>query len=361
MTTIIEDRETSTATSAPWKDVYMRKALDDQGAVPYKGSWLASPDIVPAGPEVIPHHEKVLTDTFDKDIGKPTRFDVPNYFYVRGKNLFTGPRTASIELYYCPMQLFLFPSLWKRGQLKTSSGKLQVAASANAVNGIVVGAEPFTLVPEASPRHHCLISRVMTPGNPNPLPTDEQVGTPELLGKYICDHPDYAWRNVVTVDGAAPLFTEDFSIEIPGTQGVHEVLLGLSFKNLNAGSRLSFSAGTPIPSGPDQGKTLSLVETAVSQSDGSVGTAILWIPSGYKTNVKYSYWPKERVPTKKGWRVEFYAIAVVATSSELYSQAVPLREFDELGGNVSPELLIDEDGNPRRGIKAGSCAMVGAT
>ena len=53
-----------------------------------------------------------------------------------------------------------------------------------------------------------------------------------------------------------------------------------SLKDLTPGSQVAFSAGTPVPSGPDQGSLIQLVQTPVTQSNGSLGTASLTILAG---------------------------------------------------------------------------------
>lgn len=343
--------------SSQWADVYMRKGLDDNGTVPYPGtSWTWSPDIVPNGTTVMANAPAVLAANYGTDPGLPTVPDQPNFYYVRAKNLFGGQRTATFELYYCPANLFLLPSLWSGNQLSTSSGALQVTGSAANNGDVLVATEPFAFNPPDSTQHHCLVSRLTTPGDPNPMPAD--FATLDALGTFILNHPDFAWRNVVTVDGDIPTFTHTFAIDTTVVATGGTFMLGISYKNLTVGSKVSFSAGTPIPSGPDQGSVIQLVETPVSQSSGSIGTTFLTIPAGYHTNVSYSYFAQ--TPILGSWSVEFFALLVTSPTSALHAQARPLSHFAaDLGTDHPLFSLSDASGAQMRAVKVGSCATRG--
>lgn len=341
-----------------WTDLYVRKALDDNGSVPYTGgTWTNSPDIIPYGTAVVGNPATTFGGAnYGTDQGRPTAFEQQNYFYLRAKNLFNGAETGTFYLYYCPQNLFLFPSLWNQNQLSTSSGKQSVDVSAAKLNDVVVVSEPFTYVPTSN-IHSCLIGRLVTPRNPNPLPQDGDFPNMSDLATFIVNHPNMAWRNVVLVDGNIPTFTNTFLIDTtparPGTTA--QYLIGVSYNNLTVGSQLAFSAGTPIPSGPDQGKVIQLTTTAVSQSNGSLGTSYLTIPAGYKTNVSFSYWAQQ--PIQKGWTVRFYAIQIVQATHAVAAYARPIHELD-IGIERSHPLLALGDGM-QMGIRVGDVAVIG--
>jgi hypothetical protein len=345
--------------STQWTDLMLRKALDDTGVVPYPGGcWTQSPDIIPYGTSVVgdPQATFGTPEAYAQDQGRGTVFEQPNYFYMRAKNLLDGAETGSLYLYYCPQNLFLFPSLWNKNQLSTSSGKTSVDVRAAAAGDIVVTPEPFTYVP-TNQIHSCLIGRVVTPNNPNPLPQDGDFPTMADLATYIVNHPDMAWRNVVLVDATVPTTTDTFQIDTSfmqeGTSA--EFLIGISFNNLTVGSQLAFSAGTPIPSGPDKGKIIYLTQTAVSQPDGSLGTSYLTIPAGYKTNVSFSYWANP--PVQRGWSVRFYAIQIVGEDHPAAKFAAPIHELG-VGIERSHPLLKLSNGMSK-GIRVGDVSLIG--
>ncbi len=329
-----------------YNDVYMRDHLGDTGQIPASGAWTCSPDIIPNGTALIQNPVNTLTETYNSDIGKPTSLMNQNYFYVRGKNLSPGPQTAKFELYYCPQHLFLFPSFWMENQLSTSDGQKQISASVPAANDIVVPDQPFTNLP-VSQEHHCLIGRVITDKHPNPLPAN--ITDMTALSKYILDNPNMSWRNVVLVQKDIPTFTHYFDLDVGNADC--RILLGIRCNNITVGSSVAFSCGTPIPSGPHQGKYIELVETKVTQPDMFLGQEEFYFPAGYKSNISYSYWAKE--PILEKWDVHFEAIQILDQAHPLYSRA---KCFTELG---YPERQLGADGGLLKGIIAGQCSTCG--
>lgn len=331
---------------ATYDDVYMRDSLSDVGEIPAKGAWTCSPDIIPNGVNLIHDPVNHLKETYGSDLGQPTVLQQQNYFYVRGKNLHDGPRTAKFELYYTPQHLFLFPSLWKDNILETSDSKTQVSASAKVKHDIVVPDQPFTFLPQTS-EHHCLIGRVITDEHPNPIPTN--ITNMTALSKYILDNPNMAWRNVVLVRNNIPTFTHHFDLDV-GDQDCR-VLLGLRCNNISVRSSVAFSCGTPIPSGPDKGKIIELVRTPVTQPNVFLGQEELQFPAGYKSNVSYSYWAI--APIQEGWDVHFEAIQIFDETHSMYARA---KCFTELG---YPEKRMTPDGGLLKGVMVGQCTTSG--
>lgn len=249
--------------------------------------------------------------------------------------------------------------MWVKNQMKTSSGKTAVPLTFAGTNDIAVVGEPFTYTP-ISEEHSCLIAQVVTPNNPNPLPADGTFGTMDQLAQYIVTHPDMGWRNVVLVDAAIPTFINTFSIDTTslaaGTSGTF--LIGMSYTNLTVGSQLAFSAGTPIPSGPDAGKVLALVQTAVTMTSGSLGTSYVTIPAGYQTTVSFSYFASGTV--QPGWSVKFYALMIVPGSNAALAQhATPIHEMGIPGLDQTHPLLALNDGGITKAIKVGDCSLIG--
>ena len=344
---------------AQWTDMFVRKSLTDTGQNPYPGGdWTTSPDIIPYGTTAVGAPATVFGTpaAYGADQGKATVFEQSNYFYGRAKTLAPAAQTGTLYFYYCPQNLFLFPSLWSKNQLSTSSGKTSLPLAAAKTNDIAVTAEPFTYVPTNN-IHSCMIARLETPTNPNPLPNDGDFTTMDDLSKFICAHPNYAWRNIVLVDSGVPTFTNTFQIDTTSLAPANtaQFLIGISFTNLSTGSQLAFSAGTPIPSGPDQGKLIQLAQSAVPQSSGSMGTQILTIPGGYKTNVSFTYWANP--PVQKGWTVKFYAIQIVSAHSALREHAVPIHHM-KIPGLTPEHNLLRLGGDQMTGIMVGSVSLI---
>ncbi|MCD5362742.1 hypothetical protein [Chromobacterium aquaticum] len=352
--------------STKWNDILIRKALNDTGITPYTGgTWTNSPDIIPNGISVEPHPQQAFgAKTYNADVGKPTIFMQQNYFYVRGKNLSSGADSGKIYLYYCPQNLFLFPSLWSKNQLKTSSNQDYVQVVANDVNEVTVTPEPFTFLP-TSEIHSCLITRISTANHPNPLPPDGEISTMAQLASYIASHPNMGWRNVTLVNKGIPTYTDHFTLDTtslrPGTE--YQFLIGLSYKGLTPGSILAFSSGTPIPSGPDKGRIIQLPPTPVDQSDGSLGTSYLTIPAGFKTSVSFTYTAKP--PIQQDWSVQFFAIYVlphIASNSDehtVHDLAIPVHEHGIPGLDIHHPLLRLASNGIVPSIKLGDVSLIG--
>jgi hypothetical protein len=335
-------------TDEKWSnDIFMRDNFNDTGTVPCTdASWTHSPDIIPNGTSLLPDPVTYLKDNWDKDVGKDTVLNQQNYFYVRGKNLFNGERKGTFKVYYCPAHVFLFPSLWQDNQLKTSSGKDSVSATAQKIGGLVIPNEPFTLPPSSSTEHHCMIGQVITDGHLNPIPPAGSIADMNALAKFILDHPNWVWRNITLVEKDIPTFTHYSGIH--SGDKVSQIMFQLICKNITPGSYAAFSCGTPIPSGPDKDRLIKLQKTEIKQPDISLGTIILTIPANFDTTISYSYWAK--TPVQSGWEVSFKAILIVPPGHELYEHphAKLMSEFGMDKG------LKAENGGILKGIPIGS-------
>ncbi|MDP4092934.1 MAG: hypothetical protein Q8920_06190 [Bacillota bacterium] len=329
-----------------WNDVYMRKNFQDTGKIPADGGWTQSPDIIPNGLGVMENPVSTLTGNWNgPDVGKQTVLYQPNYFYVRGKNLAPSGTNAKFELYYCPSHLFLFPSLWKDNQMKTSAGQTYIQAAAEKSGDIMVPNQPFTYIPNDT-EHHCLISRVITEQNPNPLPEDGDIADMNALATYIQNHPNMAWRNVELVQQDIPTFNRTFNVTTGTTQC--QVMIFLECLNVK-GSSVCFSCGTPIPSGPDAGKAITLTKTIVTQDSMSLGTQIFTLPANFSTTITYSYFCNP--PVQKGWQVNFHAVLLINPTDRLFRTSKPLHQFGVDRSLISNGLEY--------GIRLGSIFTVG--
>jgi hypothetical protein len=329
-----------------WNDVYMRKNFQDRGEIPSEGGWACSPDIIPNGIELIADPVDALTKNWNgPDIAKTIVLSQPNYFYVRAKNLSAVGTITKIELYYCPSNLFLYPSLWTNNQLCTNTGQNSVQVNASNAEDIMVPNEPFTFIPSDS-EQICLISRVMTGQHPNPLPQEGVISDMKSLAAYIQNHPNIAWRNVQVFKNDLPVFNRMFHIETGDEAG--QVILFLECKNIK-GSTVSFSSGTPIPCGPDAGKNIALNKTQVTQDFMSLGTQILSLPKNFTTTIVYSYFSNGIVP--EDCEINFHAVLLIDEADNLHANATPLNEF----GIEHPYLT----NSLQRGICIGTIHTIG--
>jgi hypothetical protein len=335
-----------------WDDLYFRHNFDDTGMYPTSGSLSASPDIIPLGSAPVSDPSYLISDgNWGKDYGNSTNASEANYIYLRGQNLSDADVTgAKLYLYYSPASLLLWPSDpldpkkgWAKNPLQTSNGAKSITVSPKA-GARFVTPEGFMWVPQPiSNDHYCLVSRVSTDKNPNPVP---ELGTITDFAVYISEHPDMAWRNVVTINPANPESTTQMNYS-QGTEG-GDVYLIMRCENVPDGSAVSFSSGTP---GPDP--MIYMQKTTVVNTVGSDGvprfslTLLTNIPANWSSNIAYTWYSEGKNPLP-GLKVWFEAIMPTTTDHPvLGSYARPLAEF----GIEAPQI------GPTAGIKLGSQLM----
>lgn len=336
-----------------WTDLYFRHNFDDTGMYPTSGSLSASPDVIPLGNTGVSDPNTLIgDDAWKKDYGNSTNASEPNYIYLRGQNLSSSDTKGKVYLYYSPASLLLWPTDpldptkgWAKNPLRTSGGEQSIAVSA-AAGARFVTSEGFQWIPTPIYNdHYCLIGRVVTEANPNPLPT---VGNLTDFAAYISTHPDMAWRNVVTINPSNPVTTTTVNYS-QGTEA-GDVYIILRCENVPNGSAVSFSSGTP---GPDP--LISMGQTVVQNQVGSDGiprfnlTLLTNIPANWTSNIAYTWYSNGTVPAPN---MKIYLDAIMPTSTE----------HEVLGRFAKPltSLGIPEEHlglGPTTGIRLGSQLM----
>lgn len=207
----------SAAVVAQYHDVYVRKAADDQGALPYAGTTVtASWDIIPFGVQDAGNPPQDFGPAhWDQDFGVALAEGQQNRIYVRAVNAFpkkVGLHTAAqpcapvqlddpprMELYWTRGSVALTVDRWSQNRLQSVSGCGWVDLLAAGGGNDLVGAEPFVWTP-GDLDHYCLVARVVTPYHPNALPAQNDInGTLD----WLRHRPGFAWRNVTIRDLSA--------------------------------------------------------------------------------------------------------------------------------------------------------------
>lgn len=335
-----------------WDDLYFRHNFQDTGIYPTAGTLSASPDIIPLGQSAPSDPQYLIADeNWTRDLGASTNADQANYIYLRGRNLGEAETEGRLYLYYSPASLLLWPTDpvnptkgWATRPLSTSSGEKFQIVKPKAGERFVTR-EGFRWVPaQINNDHYCLIARVSTERNPNPIP---QVGNLTDFAKYISEHPDMAWRNVVTINPSSPTSTNVVNYS-QGSQG-GDVYLILRCDNVPNGSRVEFSSGTP---GPDP---MVYMAGTVQNTDTTQGpryslTLYTNIPANWTSDIAYTWFSENKVPLP-GMKIWLDAIMPVDPEHPVLGRyARPLAEF-----GVAPEAV--PHAGPRTGIKLGSSNM----
>jgi len=188
---------------AMYTDIYLRDWWDDYGNVPYAGQMVyMSPDVIPFGTSQMPNYQQTLVSTWGNNVdqGRPIAATLPNYIYVRGKNLGSSSSAGSVFLYWSKSSLLLVPSTWQSQALTIIGGGGSTPISA-ASGAVAAGATAFYWVPPTitGDYHYCLIARVVTANNPNPLPPPPPVNTSAAFVQWVQGSAAVSWRNLAYV------------------------------------------------------------------------------------------------------------------------------------------------------------------
>jgi len=335
-----------------WDDLYLRHNFQDTGLYPTAGSLSASPDVIPLGQDPVSDPAYMISDeNWNKDYGSSTNASQANYIYMRGRNLGSAEAEGRLYLYYSPGSLLLWPTDpvdpnkgWAKRPLSTSFGENFQIVRPKAGERFVTR-EGFLWVPEPIYNdHYCLVGRVSTERNPNPIP---EVGNLTDFAKYISEHPNMAWRNVVTINPRYPVTTTRVNYSQGADGG--EVYLILRCDNVPDGSRVEFSSGTP---GPDPMIKMSGVvqNTDTTQGPRYSLTLLTDIPENWTSDIAYTWFSENKVPLP-GMKIWLDAVMPVAADHPVLGRYA--RPLTELGVSAT---AIPHAG-PRTGIKLGSSNM----
>jgi len=116
--------------SEQWDDLFMRHTFADTGLYPTSGTLSASPDIIPAGLSPYADPSQLIADTnWAKDFGSSADSEIPNYIYLRGRNLGGAQTEGKLYLYAARASLLMYPTNplkpsegWSQNPLKTQKG-----------------------------------------------------------------------------------------------------------------------------------------------------------------------------------------------------------------------------------------------
>jgi hypothetical protein len=337
-----------------WDDLHFRHYLGDTGKYPTSGVLSGSPDIIPLGRVPVADPQYLIDGgNWATDFGGATYASEPNYIYLRGQNLSAGAATGKLYLYYSPASLLLWPTDpldpskgWAKHPLKTDRGAQWIDVSAGSSERFCT-LEPFRWIPAPIHNdHYCMIARLVTERHPNEIPA---VGTLTDFAAYISQHPNMAWRNVVTINPSSAVTTRTVNYSQGSEGGV--VYINLNCTYVPDGSAVSFSSGTPGPK-PLIHKEKTTVRNEVDD-DGVphfTVTVRTTIPANWTSDISYTWYSEGKTPLG-GMEVELDAV-------------MPAYQDDPVLGAVSRPLsdfgiadaMIPADG-PRRGIRLGSAIM----
>jgi hypothetical protein len=334
---------------ANYNDLFLRDNTSDTGSIPANPPVSTSPDIIPYGTSPVTDPTTFFTGNYGSDVGQDLIANAQNYLYMRAKNLAAGAESGTVSLYYSKASLLLYPSLWQSNILQTSDGATSVPISASTTGAIAVATNPFTWVPQAiSGDHYCLIGRIVTATNPNPIPA---TGNIQDFATYIANNRGMGWRNVAITTAGSPTFTQNVNYD-QGTQGGAMSVL-ITCTNVPVGAQVSFSSGTPGPTPP-----VNLPQTTVTNAGSFIAGVSTTIPANWTSNISYSYWANGTTPLP-GWSIALSVVYFVPGGNSLYKLG---KTFAQLGLKEEEHLpaIQSQIGiGPVRGIIVGGHKTIG--
>jgi C1A family cysteine protease len=292
----------------------MRDNLGDQGQIPGSGSACTSPDIIPNGTTPVSNPQTYFSVNWYQDVGQNISQGVNNYIYTRAKNqTITGANSGQIYLYYTPASLILWPNQWCNNKLSTSvPGRNYANIAATTTSQITVGDVPFLWNPQPLPggNHYCMISQVVTPTDPNPIPTS--FSTMDDFVNYIYSHPNIGWRNVTMVNANdAP------NIQVPVnfsfTDAV-QMYITVDLENVPVGASVSLDAGTPGPT-----PLIQINKTRATATPSFVVGIMSNVPANYSSTLIFSFW-NEGLTIPSGAVANVRAFYLPPSGAEKYAQ-----------------------------------------
>ncbi len=320
-----------------YTDLYYRHYIGDPGQYPDTNSALsASPDIIPWGLAPQNDPQTFFSANYAQDVGQNVIANSQNFLYARCKNLSAASSSGQMYLYYSPASLLLWPNIWSTNVLKTASGAGFYQTPSVASGAISVTTDPYLWTPSLpNPGdHYCLISRVVTAANPNPIPNP---GDLDSFASYVSNHPNIGWRNVSVITTGAPTFQIPVGYNQGPEGGNMKVLLTCT--NVPAGAQVAFSAGAPGPT-----PVINLPQTTVTNPASFVVGVDSNIPANWNGTITYSYWANGTTPPP-GWNIALSVNFPVAPTSVHYRYALSAEELgidDELAEalNIGPTRLV---------------------
>lgn len=232
---------------AQYQDIYMRDYVGDTGQVPSdtRMGVSQSPDIIPYGPNPDTNYQADFAANYNGPFGyiqnvNPAAY---NYIYVRGFNAFPTAQTGSINLYWSPASLLLWPQGWIANRIANTNGTQSATIASTAPNTVCVGRGAFYWHPGSlsAGDHFCLISQVVTQQDPNVFPT-----TIADFAQWVANNANIAWRNVNLVSAPAPQYSAFVSMQNPVAE-VNQFTLTVTCTAVPDGAVVSLVGSEPSP------------------------------------------------------------------------------------------------------------------
>src|SRR5215469_16463584 len=189
---------------AIYNDLFMRDNFGDTGQQPTLDAYVSgSPDIIPYGQETLTQ-QQLINQYGPPLLDRTLQNNQINNVYVRAKNNYNGGSNGRIYLYYATGNLLVRVSQWRNNLIPNNNGQLYANVSATRQYQVAPGDQPFNFnPPTALGAHFCLVTRVSTLLNANPLPAQDFTSWQAFVN-WVRNNAWVAWHNVDIVNKLPP-------------------------------------------------------------------------------------------------------------------------------------------------------------
>ena len=325
------------AASDPYNGIFIRDYVGETTTDHSGSSWTNSPDIICNGTSPI-KDTATLTNQSNYDQGLPAPNTqtplTPNNVYVRGINEADGPIEATVYFYYVDTTIVLWPQNWKTEGIDAGGTSNSNGLPFNATTkGEIIATNPhFLWTPPRTGVHYCMVGWVANPGDDSP-PKLYDIGTVNDMGKFIMDHPNIGWRNLVEVDatvadlqGTAPISGATFG-------GI--INIGVQLQNLPVGGEFEFSCQGDTPE-----NTVIYPRTKISNPNASATVQVNWTP-GYDSAIVFKYYKMDTTPPDGANIIPVVGTRTAGSDFMAYAKKVAPQHVGKFECYKSPAHLID--------------------
>ena len=284
-----------------YMDVLLRDTLSDYGQGAAFATMSNSPDVVPAGLDILTDPARYLTDSWNKDCAKSVIDNAYNMIYMRGISHAEKNCKAKFYLYYCKASLLMYPDQWQMNVIANSNGKDYYESKELKQGDIAVTETPFSWKPQSIDKdHYCFIGRMVTNDHPNPIPSIKDVRN---FAKFLAENSGYCLHNVALVTRDVP----DYSVKIVHAQGDLAADMHFMVQAFDCPPEAEFSLTcSNLATVPP----IQIPRRQVPAPPTFTGVHCM-VPKGFRGELYLNYWNKKAKSTQNTWRLELKLFYIV--------------------------------------------------
>ncbi|NNJ29167.1 hypothetical protein [Lacrimispora defluvii] len=202
-----------------FNNFYLRPNLSSTGMIPAAGPTYLSPDICIAGTRPIADYQKELKspDSYASYVDYGISPKMENYIYLRTTNNTENTSSTDAFLYFSEASCIQWPSKWKDNKIPIDLSQAQFCNTIVNVPSKDIGVveHPFIWRAPAYPPtndHYCLIARLTSDVDPNPLPSlNRSIDMADLIRNNL----RWTQRNVTMLKRDLPVASFEYVLDIP--------------------------------------------------------------------------------------------------------------------------------------------------